>query len=192
VQRPQGRYLLALEHVLGQPAANLGFADGAAGMDRERALADAGLDTVMPLPDPRARYGPLTGIWLSRYEFESSGRGVLSNRHYVLVLQSGAHLMVRSLPASASRLSMELDANGQVITGTWTEQTSQEGYYRGAVYSGALQMLLDPTGRSMEGKWVGFGRRLEMKTGPWSLELVTESVAPEAIQEHDIRLEPPG
>ncbi len=192
VLHPQGRYLLALESVLGQPAASLGFADAAAGMDRERALAEAGLDSALPLPLPRARYGPLTGIWLSRYEFESSGRGLLSNQHYVLVLQSGAHLMVRSLPASASRLSLELDVNGQVVTGTWTEKTPLDGYYQGAVCAGAIQMLVDPTGRGMEGKWVGFGRRLEMKTGLWSMELVTESVDADAMREYDIRLEPPA
>ena len=192
ILRPQGRYLIALEHVLGKPAASLGFADAVAGTDRNRTLADAGLDSAMPLPDPTANYGPLTGIWLSRYEFESSGRGILSNRHYVMVLQRGAHLMVRSLPASASRLSLELDVNGQVVTGTWTEHTSREGYYGGAVYNGALQMLLAPTEHSMVGKWVGFGRRLEMKTGNWSMELVAGSVGPEAVRQYDIRLEPPA
>lgn len=191
-RRPQARYLLALEHVLGQPAASLGFADAVAGTDRERTLADSGLDSAMPLPDPTAHYGPLTGIWLSRYEFESAGRGVLSNQHYVMVLQRGAHLMARSLPVSASRLSLELDVNGQVVTGTWTEQTSREGYYGGAVYNGAIQMLLAPTEHSMAGKWVGFGRRLEMKTGAWSLELVADSVGPEAVREYDKRIEPPA
>lgn len=191
VQRPQGRYLIALESVLGQPAASLGFADAVAGMDRQQALADAGMDSVMPLPDPAARYGPLTGIWLSRYEFESSDRGTLSNRHYVLVLQRGAVLTVHSMRASASRLSLRMDVNGTVVTGTWTEQTSQDGYYRGAVYHGAIQMLLAPTGRSMAGKWVGFGRRLEVKTGAWSLELVTESVDEDARRQYDQRLEPP-
>lgn len=192
VRQPQGRYLIALECVLGQPAASLGFADAVAGTDRRRTLAESGLDSAMPLPDPAANYGPLTGIWLSRYEFESSGRGTLSNGHYVMVLQRGAHLMVRSLSASASRLSLEMDANGQVVTGTWTEQTSADGFYHGAVYHGALQMLLAPTGRSLAGQWVGFGRRLEMKTGAWSMELVTESVAPEAVALYDKRIEPPG
>jgi transcriptional regulator with XRE-family HTH domain len=192
VRRPQGRYLIALENVLGVPAASLGFADAAAGMDRSRALADAGLDSPMPLPEPGARYGPLSGIWLSEYEFPSSGRGaVFSNRHHVLMLQRGAHLMVRSLPASASRLSLELDVNGQVITGTWTEHTSADGYYRGAVYHGAIQMLADPTGQRMAGKWAGFSRDLEINTGPWTLELITESVTAEAIRQHDKRTEPP-
>jgi transcriptional regulator with XRE-family HTH domain len=183
VLRPQGRYLLALENVLGQPAASLGFADDAVGLDRGRALADAGLDTVMPLPEPGANYGPLSGIWLSTYEYPSTGRdGVFTGRHYALVLQRGAHLMVRSLPASASRLSMEMDVNGQVATGTWTEQTAEGGYYRGAVYHGAVQMLTEPTGRRMAGKWVGFGRDLEVNVGSWKLELIEDSLADEVIE----------
>jgi hypothetical protein len=178
VRRPQARYLIALESVLGQPAASLGFADAAAGMDRARVLAEAGLDTPVPAPEPGVNYGPLTGIWLSEYEYPSSSRGrTYTGRHYSMVLQRGAHLMVRSLPRSYSRLSMEMDVNGQVVTGTWTEQTAEGGYYRGAVYRGAIQMLTEPTGHRMAGKWVGFGRDLDVNVGPWKLELITNSVA---------------
>ena len=62
---------------------------------------------------------------------------------------------------------MDLTANGQVLTGTWTEETNPAGYYHGAVYHGAIQLLLEPTGRRMTGKWVGFGRDFDLNTGPW-------------------------
>ena len=43
-RRPQARYLLALEHVFGEPAANLGFdADVSVGIDRAQAIAESGL-----------------------------------------------------------------------------------------------------------------------------------------------------
>jgi transcriptional regulator with XRE-family HTH domain len=185
-RRPQGRYLLALESVLGQPATTLGFefADTGYGMDRGQALADAGLDAVLPLPEPSASYGPLTGIWHSSYEYFSSGREqTLTGRHHVMLLQRGARLMVRSLPGSAgSALSMDMTSNGQVITGTWTEQTAASGYYRGAVYHGAIQMLLEPTGRRMSGKWVGFGRELEVNSGPWALTMLDDHADATAIE----------
>lgn len=181
-RRPQGRYLLALENVLGQPAASLGFADVDLGMDRVRALADAGLNTGLPLPDPAASYGPLSGIWLSVYEYYSSSREqAQASKHHVMVLQRGAHLMTRSLPASASQMSMDMSVNGQVVTGTWTEETEAGGYYRGAVYHGAIQMLQEPTGRRMAGKWVGFGRDLEVNTGPWTLTLVDADINEDAV-----------
>jgi hypothetical protein len=57
---------------------------------------------------------------------------------------------------------------GTIVTGTWTEQTAREGYYRGARYFGAVQLLVEPTGRRMAGKWVGFGKEFDINTGPWS------------------------
>lgn len=187
VRRPQGRYLLALENVFGQPAANLGFdADARYGMDRAQAISDAGLDSVLPLPEPTDSYGPLTGIYLSAYTYHSSGRGGdYTGRHYVIVLQRGARLIVRSVPASASRLSMDMSVNGQVLTGTWTEATRGDGYYRGAIYAGAIQMLQDGDARRFAGKWLGYGKEADVNDGPWSLTLVDESVDAAAIERWD-------
>src|ERR1019366_4643495 len=128
-RRPRPHYLLALENVLGQPIENLGFdADLRHGMDRARALADASLDSVLPLPEPAESYGPLTGIWLSTYEYRSSGRdATFTSRHYVMLLQRGARLLVRSLPAAGSQPSLGLGGDGQVSGGTG----------RGATWAGA-------------------------------------------------------
>jgi len=177
VRRPHPRYLLLLENVLGQPSGNLGFdADLRYGMNRAQALAEAGLDQVFPVPDA-ADLGPMAGIWRSSYSFTSSGRNAgFTSRHVVLVLQYGARLMVRSLQRQASAVSMDLSVNGQVITGTWAERTRGDGYYRGAVYTGAVQMLETRPGQSMAGRWVGFGKEGEINDGPWSLDLIEASV----------------
>jgi transcriptional regulator with XRE-family HTH domain len=181
--RPQPRYLLALENVFGQPAASLGFADVDLGVDRGQAVADAGLDRALPLPDPAAQYGELTGVWLSAYDYYSSSRDqTFSGKHHVMLLQRGARLMVRSLPASSSRMSMDLSVNGQVVTGTWTEETRTDGYYRGALYYGAIQMLVEPTGRRIAGKWVGFGRDMTVNTEAWRLTLVDSEVDEAAVE----------
>jgi transcriptional regulator with XRE-family HTH domain len=181
-RRPRPNYLLALESVLGQPVESLGFdADVRHGMDRALALSEAGLDTVLPLPEPAESYDS-SGIWRSEYQYYSSGRDeTYTSRHYVVLLQRGGRLMVRSLPASASQLSMDLGVNGQVITGTWTERTQEGGYYRGAVYTGAIQMLQE-SAEHLSGKWVGFGKESEVNTGPWSLTLVDEHVDADAVE----------
>ena len=138
-----------------------------------------------PWPTPRHSPGPLTGIWLSSYEYESTGRGAtFTSHHYVAVVQHGTRLQVRSTPGSRSRLLMDLTANGQVLTGTWTEETNPAGYYKGAVYHGAIQLLLEPTGRKMTGKWVGFGRDFDLNTGPWTLQLITSTVTEETLKEY--------
>lgn len=90
--------------------------------------------------------------------------------HYVVVLQHGDRLTVRSLPGSAkSSLTMDLTVDGPVVTGTWVEQTEVGGHYRGARYHGAIHMLAEPTGRRIRGKWVGFGKDMDVNTGPWEL-----------------------
>jgi hypothetical protein len=175
--------------------ANTAFrdADTRLGVDRARTVAEARLDTAFPLPEPGEQYGPLAGIWLSAYSFTSSGRDQrLTSRHYVIVLQRGAALDVRSLPASASQLSMELSINGQVVTGTWAERTAADGYYKGAVYYGAVQMLLEPAGHRMSGKWVGFGGESEVNTDDWSLTLVDEHLSAEVIEQWNRVPEEPG
>ena len=108
---------------MSEPEVSPGFdADIPYGMDRAQALAETGLDSAFPLPGRTAeRYGARSGIYLSGYEYPSSGRGgTFTSKHYVMVVQRGAKLAVRSVPASGS-LSMDLSANGRILTGTWAE-----------------------------------------------------------------------
>jgi hypothetical protein len=177
---PRPLYARALEAVTGLPIESLGFAvpvpearvsdDGHGGHD----LAHGPRGVPVPLGDraaPATRMGTYSGVWRSRYEYYSSGReGEFTGVHYVVVLQHGNRLTVRSIPASAdSELTMDLTVDGNVVTGTWVEQTGQASYYRGARYHGAIQMLAEPTGRRIVGKWVGFGKEMDVNTGPWEL-----------------------
>lgn len=164
--------------VPGQPITD---ADIGYGMDRERTISEAGLSS--PLPEPHTADGPLTGIWLSSYEYRSSGRAApYTGRHYVIVMQRGPVLTIRSVDASKSRLAINVNVNGRVATGTWTEQTQGDGYYRGAVYHGALQLIESDDRRSLAGSWVGFGKEGELNTGAWSLTLVEADVSDAAIE----------
>ena len=117
-------------------------------------------DETWPDAEAQSATAPLNGIWRSTYEYESSGRGGvrLSSSHYVMLIQQGAKVQVRSLPATAAgQLIMDLTVNGAVLTGNWSERTDPGGYYQGSVYHGSLQMLLEPSGRKMAGKWCGLG-----------------------------------
>lgn len=153
------------------------------GMDREQAISEAGLDTEFTRPEPGMVYGPLSGIWLSSYEYPSSGRDVsFTGRHYVIALQRAAKLTIQSLPASKSRLALNLNVNGRVATGTWAELTQAGGYYRGAVYTGGLQLIASEDGRTLSGSWIGFGKEGEVNTGTWSLTLVDPSVSEAAVE----------
>ncbi len=130
-----------------------------------------------------------SGIWLSRYEFFSSSRGqTFTAAHHVLIIHRGNRLTVESLPGASSNpdspIHLDLTVDRNVVTGAWTEQTASDGYYQGARYHGALQLLVEPTGRRMSGKWVGFGKDFDVNTGPWELRLLDRSTARAAVEQY--------
>ncbi len=118
----------------------------------------------------------LSGIWRSDYIYHSSGRDAdLQSRHYVRLYPKGGELVVESVPAANnSYLVARFWLDGNVATGSWQEVTSLEGEYNGAIYHGAAQLIIDAERKHMEGKWVGFGKKMEVKTGPWKFTYLGE------------------
>lgn len=201
---PRPVYARALERVTGLPIDSLGFApvalasvqsDGRGGHDLEPSSATApSSGTPVTQTATRTPSGNYSGIWLSRYEFFSSGRDeTFTGLHCVVLLQHGNKLTVRSLPDASlnpnSPLTMDLTLDGNVVTGTWVEETATEGYYAGARYHGAIQMLIEPTGRRMVGKWLGFGKEFDVNTGPWILEFKDASTNKAALEKWNVRPE---
>ncbi|MFD5556334.1 helix-turn-helix domain-containing protein [Streptomyces sp. NPDC127068] len=196
---PRPLYARALEAVTGLPIESLGFPspvlariadDGHGGHD----LKDPPVAVRTPGTQPAAQPAPqgnYSGVWLSSYEYVSSGRGneVFPGKHYVLLLQHGNRITGRSLPGASlnpdSPLTLDLQRDGSTVTGTWTERTATEGYYRGARYFGAVQMLAEPTGRRMAGKWVGFGKEFDVNTGPWELRLMEASTTKATLNKYN-------
>lgn len=113
----------------------------------------------------------LVGIWTSQYSYRSTSRDAeLEDIHQVRLSVNNGQLIGRSLPdASGSELELVLSLEGTVATGTWTERTSPTGHYRAATYHGVLQLVVDPTFRSMAGQWLGVSKRFTVKSGFWSL-----------------------
>jgi len=181
VVSPRPVYARALQSVTGLPIESLGFEgvapvvrvseDGHGGHDVAASPDGVAPASSAPAKTPQVSHGQYSGVWLSRYEYFSSGReGTFTGLHHVVLLQHGNRLTARSLPGSSdSPLTMDLEIDGAVVTGTWTEQTASSGYYAGARYHGAIQMLVEPTGRRIAGKWVGFGKDFDVNTGPWEL-----------------------
>lgn len=112
-----------------------------------------------------------SGIWRSRYFYPSTGRGKdFVGEHYVVLRQQDARMVGQSVQHSiGSRLRLELAIEKAVATGTWREQTSPTGYYKGATYHGTLQLVIDPGGRRMKGMWLGFGKDFSINSGEWEL-----------------------
>lgn len=175
ILQPRPASARALEVVTRLPIQSLGFPP-----DVEAVIVDDGRGghdlevrgSAIPAQAGQGRsQGGYTGVWLSRYQFFSSGRDeTFTGLHHVVLLQHGDRITVRSVHRpDRSLLTMDLAVDGNVITGTWVEETENAGYYRGARYHGAIQLLAEPTGRRLTGKWVGFGKEMDINTGPWEL-----------------------
>jgi hypothetical protein len=197
---PRPVYARALEAVTGLPLEALGFTitvpmahvgeDGHGGHDMEAPASTVTPSAPTPQGEPQGAHRNYSGVWLSRYEYFSSGRDpAFTGLHYVVLLQHGNRLTARSLPNGSSNpnspLTMDLEIDGHVATGTWTEQTATDGYYRGARYHGAIQLLVEPTGRRMTGKWVGFGKEFDVNTGPWELVFQDASTTKATLAAYD-------
>ncbi|PWS41558.1 transcriptional regulator [Streptomyces sp. ZEA17I] len=198
---PRGVYARALERVTGRPVEALGFtlsvpmarahADGKGGHDMGTATGAEGVGSAALGARTATPGGDETfsGVWLSRYEFFSSGRnGSYEGKHYVVIVQHGNRLTAQSLPGASSNpdspLTLDLTVDRNVVTGTWVEQTAADGYYNGARYHGAVQLLVEPTGRRMAGKWVGFGKDFDVNTGDWELRLVDRSTSKATLERY--------
>jgi hypothetical protein len=97
-----------------------------------------------------------------------------------------ARLTGQSVPhTTGSRLRVQLVVDGSIATGTWTERTSPTGYYRGSVYHGTLQLIVNPMGRAMSGKWLGFGKNFQVNTGEWELTWVDGSTSARVIRQYE-------
>lgn len=131
----------------------------------------------------------LSGIWHSRYIYYSSGQDKeLEGEHYVVLRQRLNRLAGQSLPHTMdSRLKLDLSVNGSIATGTWIEQTSPSGYYKGAIYHGTMQLIINPMGRAMSGRWLGFGKNFKVNSGEWELTWVEGSTSQRAIRQYHMK-----
>ena len=143
VTMPRGAYARALEYVTGQPVESLGFkpADESYGLDRGQVM-DTGGGAWIPAGGPESERPSDRHLAVPLRVPEYQPGRTFAGEHYVVVIQHGARLQVRSVPGSASRLMMDLTVNGQVVTGTWTEQTDPAGYYQGACTTAASNSCL--------------------------------------------------
>ena len=112
----------------------------------------------------------LSGIWQSRYKYNSSSQpGEQEGKHKVRIFQSKDKLVIESTADNNSYLVMRLavDEHNNIATGTWQEVTATKGHYKGAVYHGAIQLLIDLENKRMQGKWLGFSKDRQINVGPW-------------------------
>ena len=131
----------------------------------------------------------LEGIWYSRYVYYNSRlEKETEGEHYIVLRQQADCLIGQGLPHSMeSKLRLDLSVEGSIATGTWMEQTSPSGYYKGATYHGTLQLIVNPMGRAMSGRWLGFGRNFKVNSGEWELTWVDGSTSQRTLRQYHLK-----
>lgn len=123
------------------------------------------------------------GIWHMVYHFTSSRRPGNFNSEYKLkITEEGSHITMDSLPnTEQSHMFVRATLNGRILTGTWQENTSPEGFYKGMVYEGAVQLAIDQDNRRMVGKWLTYGSDGKVGAGDWEMTRLKDN---EDLEKH--------
>jgi len=189
---PGRHYARALMATLGVTSEDLGapVVEDADGSRHVRAWAP-----FTPPPGSEgepASDGRLPGLWLSRYQYWSTGRqGLYISQYHCILTQDGSSVLVESLPlGTAPSLRLDLVAEGSILTGTWEERTDPSGHYLGDRRWGALQLLATPSRRYLYGKWVGWGSDNKINSGPWELTWLRADTTDVATHAYPMEDEP--
>ncbi len=122
-------------------------------------------------------------FWHSTYWYPSNKlAGDEPSEYDMECVQDGDTLVFESLPnKEQSYMLIRIKVVGEIATGNWYETTSPTGEFKGAIYSGAGQLMVNPETKYMEGKWAGAGydhklKAMRIYTGNWEIVPKTETV----------------
>jgi len=117
-----------------------------------------------------------SGRWKCTYWFPSNKIiGEEPSEYEMQAYQDGTSVVLESIPnEEGSYMFVRLIIDNDVATGNWHETTSPTGDFKGAIYSGAGQLVINPETRFMEGKWTGAGydhklRQMRIYSGNWEI-----------------------
>jgi len=117
-----------------------------------------------------------SGTWHSIYWYPSNERvGDDPSEYNMTATRTGDDVVLESLPNSEqSYMFVRLHLDENIASGTWHETTSPTGSFKGAMYSGSGQLVINPATGNMEGKWAGAGYDHKLKTmriysGNWEI-----------------------
>jgi hypothetical protein len=122
-----------------------------------------------------------TELWRCVYWFPSNKYAGDEPSEYTMKgRRVGNTLVLESMPNDINAyMFVRLTIDGEVATGNWHETTSPDGEFKGALYSGAGQLVVNPNTQLMEGKWAGAGydhdlRKMRVYTGAWQISPIRE------------------
>lgn len=124
-----------------------------------------------------------SGVWRCTYWYTSQrrGPGEYESTHLMLAQRRGNQLVFEHLPQEdGSYLLVHLRLDGRIASGSWEENASDDGPFKGARFYGPLQLVMDEDGKAFRGMYLAAGRGMYVKAGKW--EIVHEAQSPEHIK----------
>ena len=118
-----------------------------------------------------ARPRSVTGLWLVPYQFEAAGNRQ-PEKQIVELRQVGKHVFGKTVASIHHR---------DVIRGIFSHQIYFSGSWRsikpGQIYHGTFQLIFDPEGERLRGKWLGFSDTYHVVNhGEWEWQLLSRKV----------------
>lgn len=126
----------------------------------------------------RTPNNPFSGVWRSHYVYHHQTTGDnTDDEHYVRMYRTGRNIVIETIPRlPQSYFVMRLtQADDNLLTGTWQQETDIKGEYGGMVLYGAVQLIIDD-GKHMHGQWVGFVPSGLIDNGPIDLTYLGEKL----------------
>jgi len=134
-----------------------------------------------------------SGLWYCRYWYPSNDHpGEDISEYCARIEPSGRQFVLHSLSdmgeTKGAYMLARFSVDDTVVTGSWLENTSPQGSFKGAMYSGVFQLLLDETATRIVGKWTGIGQeqgKMQVYTGRWEIaRMPEEDVAKRMRKQH--------
>lgn len=116
-------------------------------------------------------------MWHSKYSAQmGSAQKLAVVEHDCIAYQQGDHLIIETLPNKRNLyLFARFSIDGRILTGTYHSQNTPQTAAKEAAYYGAAQLILSDDGNKLEGKAVGFGQSMKVKTSDWELTRVQDA-----------------
>ncbi len=123
-----------------------------------------------------------SGSWYFCYWAPSNQHGGEDPNEYGgSLIEKDGDLIFESLPTKAENYMfarLRLNEDG-VATGTWYEESSPHGFFKGMAYSGAGQLLFDKSKMEFKGMWAGIGldrtiNEPKVYTGRWEIKRISD------------------
>jgi hypothetical protein len=120
-------------------------------------------------------------MWRCTYWYpNNAGTGDDPSEYQMKRYHDGETIVFESVPnAEGSYMLVRLTSMDDIATGNWHETASPTGEFKGALYSGAGQLMIDPETQAMDGQWAGAGydhelEKMRIYSGKWEIVPIKE------------------